>query len=215
MGNALFDNVLVSNHPLIQDRLARLRDVRTGPSEFRVLVRQLALLMAYEATRELATVETEVRTPIAFARVRRLAARPICLVPVLRAGLGMLDGMLELLPEAAVGHVGVERDARTHLPSEYYCKLPHPAGDYLFFVADPMLATGGSACHVVTALKERGAVDIALVCLIAAPEGIRRVHGVHPDVRIHVAAVDERLDANAYIVPGLGDAGDRLFGTSH
>lgn len=209
------DNVHLSDHPLIQDRLGRLRDVNTGATEFRALVKQLALLMTYEVTRGLETVEVEVRTPLAAARAKRLGGRPICIVPILRAGLGMLDAMLELLPEAAVGHVGVERDPDTHLPSEYYCKLPEPAPDYQYLIADPMLATGGSACRVVDALKERGASDIGLVCLIAAPEGLSRLREAHPDVRVYVAAIDERLDENAYIVPGLGDAGDRLFRTSH
>ena len=209
------DNLFVFDHPLIQDKLGRLRDVRTEASAFRSLVRQLALLMVYEVTRDLQTVEVEVTTPLARARVRALGGRPICIVPVLRAGLGMLEGMLELLPSAAVGHVGVERNPHTHLPAEYYCKLPAPAGDFRYLVADPMLATGGSASHVIECIKARGGSDLTLISLIAAPEGIRRVHGTHPDVRIFVAAVDERLDENAYIVPGLGDAGDRLYGTPH
>ena len=209
------DNVIVSRHPLIQDKLGRLRDVRTEASAFRLLVRQLALLMTYEATEDLKTDEVEVQTPLATARVHTIARRAICIVPVLRAGLGMVEGMLELLPHAAVGHIGVERNPETHLPSEYYCKLPEPVRDYQFIIADPMLATGGSATWVVDAIKKRGAQDIRLVALIAAPEGIRRVQASHPDVRIHVAAIDERLDENAYIVPGLGDAGDRLYQTSH
>lgn len=207
--------VFVFNHPLIQDKLGRLRDVRTEAIAFRSLVRQLALLMTYEVTRDLESVEVQVETPLASTRVRTVGGRPICIVPVLRAGLGMIEGMLELLPMAAVGHVGVERDPRTHLPTEYYCKLPTPPDRYQFIIADPMLATGGSASHVIDSLKKRGASDCTLVSLIAAPEGIKRVLESHPDVRIFVAAVDERLDENAYIVPGLGDAGDRLYQTSH
>lgn len=205
--------VQVVDHPLIQHKLSILRDKSTGPKEFRELVDEISLLMAYEVTRDMPLEEIEVETPMAKARCFAIKGKKVGVVPVLRAGLGMVGGILELIPTAKVGHVGVFRDPGTLKPVEYYCKLPSDASERDFIVVDPMLATGGSASAAIGFIKERGAASIKLMCLIAAPEGIQRVHGSHPDVPIFVAAIDERLDENAYIIPGLGDAGDRLFGT--
>jgi len=206
-------DVHVLNHPLIQHKLSLIRDERTGSKEFRELVEEVAMLMAYEVTRDFPLQEIQVKTPVAFARSQVLAGRKVGLVPILRAGLGMVDGMLRLIPAAKVGHVGLYRDPETLLPVEYYCKLPSDIAERDLIVIDPMLATGGSASAAIMFLKDRGAKNIKLMCLIAAPEGIQAVQKAHPDVDIFVAAVDDRLNEHGYIVPGLGDAGDRLFGT--
>lgn len=200
------------DHPLIQHKLGRLRDKRTEPCDFRRLVREIALLMAYEVTRELDVVDSKVETPVGPARTKMLDTG-VCVVPILRAGLGMVDGVLQLVPEAAVGHIGVERDETTHRPREYYCKLPRDIGERSVIVVDPMLATGGSACAALTAVKGRTPERLFMMAIIAAPEGVGEVHRQHPDVPVYTAAVDDHLDENAYIVPGLGDAGDRMFAT--
>ena len=203
----------VLDHPLIQHKLSLIRDEKTGSKEFRELVEEVAMLMAYEVTRDFPLQEIEVKTPVATAKSKVLAGRKVGLVPILRAGLGMVDGMLRLIPAAKVGHVGLYRDPNTLLPVEYYCKLPSDIAERDLIVIDPMLATGGSASAAIGFLKDRGAKNIKLMCLIAAPEGILAVQTVHTDVDIFVAAVDERLNEHGYIVPGLGDAGDRLYGT--
>ena len=203
----------VLDHPLIQHKLSLIRDVKTGSKEFRELVEEVAMLMAYEVTRDFPLQEVEVQTPVAVAKSKMLAGRKVGLVPILRAGLGMVDGMLRLIPAARVGHVGLYRDPETLSPVEYYCKLPSDIAERDLIVIDPMLATGGSASAAITFLKDRGAKNIKLMCLIAAPEGIQAVQSKHDDVDIFVAAVDERLNDHGYIIPGLGDAGDRLFGT--
>lgn len=203
----------VLDHPLIQHKLSLIRDEKTGSKEFRELVEEVAMLMAYEVTRDFPLQEVEVQTPVALAKSKVLAGRKVGLVPILRAGLGMVDGMLRLIPAAKVGHVGLYRDPETLSPVEYYCKLPSDIAERDLIVIDPMLATGGSASAAITFLKDRGAKNIKLMCLIAAPEGIQAVKKNHEDVDIFVAAVDERLNDHGYIIPGLGDAGDRLFGT--
>ena len=203
----------VLDHPLIQHKLSLIRDEKTGSKEFRELVEEVAMLMAYEVTRDFPLQEVEVQTPVALAKSKMLAGRKVGLVPILRAGLGMVDGMLRLIPAARVGHVGLYRDPETLSPVEYYCKLPSDIAERDLIVIDPMLATGGSASAAITFLKDRGAKNIKLMCLIAAPEGIQAVQSKHDDVDIFVAAVDERLNDHGYIIPGLGDAGDRLFGT--
>lgn len=208
-----YKNVTVMEHPLIQHKLTLLRDKSTGVKEFRELVGELALLMGYEVTRNLTLEDTEVETPICSTKSKVIAGKKLGIIPILRAGLGMVDGMLKLIPAAKVGHIGLYRDPETLMPVEYYCKLPSDAAERDLIVLDPMLATGGSAVAAITFLKDRGAKSIKLVNLIAAPEGIRAVVKAHPDVEIYVAAVDERLNDHGYIVPGLGDAGDRLFGT--
>jgi uracil phosphoribosyltransferase len=205
--------VTLIDHPLVQHKLSLMRDVNTGPKEFRELVQELSLLLAYEVTRELPLEEVEIETPICKTKAKMLSGKKIGVIPILRAGLGMVDGILRLIPAARVGHIGVYRDPETLEPVEYYCKLPTDIAERELIVVDPMLATGGSACAAVDFLKERGASQIKLMCLLAAPEGIAKVQQVHPDVEIYVAAIDERLNDHAYIVPGLGDAGDRLFGT--
>ncbi|MGI6366596.1 MAG: uracil phosphoribosyltransferase [Bacillota bacterium] len=205
--------IVIIDHPLVQHKLSYIRNKDTGPKEFRELVEEVAMLMAYEVTRDLPLEDTEIETPICKARTKTLSGKKIGVVPILRAGLGMVDGILKLIPAAKVGHIGVYRDPETLQPVEYYCKLPGDIAERDFIVVDPMLATGGSACAAIDFLKERGAVNIRLMGLIAAPEGLERVQKQHPDVEIFVAAVDECLNEHAYIVPGLGDAGDRLFGT--
>ncbi len=207
------DNVFVFDHPLIQHKISLMRDKRTTTKEFRELVSEVAMLMAYEVTRDLPLEEVEVETPVAVARTKVLAGKKLALVPILRAGLGMVDGMLSLLPMAKVGHIGLYRDPQTLEAVEYYFKLPEDAREREIVILDPMLATGGSASAAVTFLKQKGICNIKFMCLIAAPEGINRLHQDHPDVPIFCAVRDEKLDENAYIVPGLGDAGDRLFGT--
>jgi len=205
--------VTVLDHPLIQHKLSLIRDENTSSKEFRNLVEEVAMLMAYEVTRDFPLKEVEVKTPIAVAKTKRIAGRKVALVPILRAGLGMVDGMLKLIPAAKVGHIGLYRDHETLKPVEYYCKMPADVHERDIILLDPMLATGGSAVAAINFMKERGAKSIKLMCLIAAPEGIAAVQQNHSDVDIFVAAIDECLNENAYIVPGLGDAGDRLFGT--
>ena len=205
--------VMIFDHPLIQHKVSLMRDKNTASKEFRDLAREVAMLMTYEITRDLPTKEVEIETPICPARVPILAGKKLAIVPILRAGLGFVDGMLEIIPSARVGHVGLYRDPETHEPVEYYCKLPEDIDQRKIIIVDPMLATGGSAIAAVDFVKEKGAKDIALMFLIAAPEGIEALTLKHPDVDIFIAAKDERLNENAYIVPGLGDAGDRIFGT--
>ena len=204
----------VLEHPLIQHKLALLRDKNTGVKEFRELVGEIAQLMCYEATRNLPTEEVEIDTPVSKATVRMLSGKKLAIVPILRAGLGMVDAIIDLIPSAKVGHIGLYRDPETHLPVEYYCKMPPDITDRQVFVVDPMLATGGSASAAISLLKEKyGCKNIVLMDIIAAPEGIAVIRKDHPDVDLFVAAVDEKLNDHAYIVPGLGDAGDRIFGT--
>jgi uracil phosphoribosyltransferase len=206
-------NLYVLDHPLIQHKLTYIRDKNTGTKEFREMVEEVAMLMAYEITRNLPLEETEVETPVVTARTKVLAGKKLGVVPILRAGLGMVNGFLRLMPAAKVGHVGLYRDPETLQPVEYYCKLPSDIDERELIVIDPMLATGGSAAAAIELLKNRGAKQVKLMCLIAAPEGVKTVQDQHPDVDIYVAAVDEKLNDHGYIVPGLGDAGDRLFGT--
>ena len=206
-------NVHVLDHPLIQHKLAILRNKKTSVKEFRELVGEIAGLMCYEATRNLPTREVEVQTPVATAKCRMLSGKKLAIVPVLRAGLGMVDGMLNLIPAAKVGHIGMYRNEETLEPVEYYCKLPNDINEREVFVLDPMLATGGSACDAIGQIKKRGAKHIKFIGLVAAPQGLKALHEAHPDVDIYVGALDEKLNDNGYIVPGLGDAGDRIFGT--
>lgn len=205
--------VVVFDHPLIKHKLTFIRDKNTGSKEFRELVTEISTLMGYEVTRDMPLEEVEIETPMCKMKSQVIAGKKVGLVPILRAGLGMVDGMLNLLPAARVGHIGLYRDPETFQPVEYYCKLPQDVSERELIVLDPMLATGGSAVAAIQFLKDRGAKSIKLVNLIAAPEGIKAVEEAHPDVDIYVAAVDEKLDSHKYIVPGLGDAGDRLFGT--
>lgn len=208
-----YKNVRVMDHPLIQHKLTFLRDKNTGVKEFRELVEELSMLMGYEVTRNLSLAEVEIETPVSKTTSKVISGKKLGIVPILRAGLGMVDGMMRLIPTAKVGHIGLYRDPETLLPVEYYCKLPTDVAERDLIVLDPMLATGGSAAAAITFLKDKGAKSIKLVNLIAAPEGIKTVAEAHPDVEIFVAAVDEKLNDHGYIVPGLGDAGDRLFGT--
>ena len=205
--------VEIVEHPLIQHKISLMRDRRTGTKEFRDLVSEVATLLCYEATRDLPLEEVEVETPIALARTKVLAGRKLALVPILRAGLGMVDGMLNLIPAAKVGHIGLYRNEETLQPVEYCCKLPSDIAEREVIVLDPMLATGGSAADAISLIKQRGARHIKFIGLIAAPEGLKALHAAHPDVDIYVGALDERLNDQGYIVPGLGDAGDRIYGT--
>lgn len=205
--------VYVFDHPLIQHKTAMIRKEDTSVKDFRELVREISTLMAYEATRNLSLEEVTITTPICEAKVKMLKGEDIAIVPILRAGLGMVDGMLALVPNAKVGHIGLYRDPETHMPVEYYCKLPNDIENREVFVVDPMLATGGSAAAAIDFIKARGGRKIIFMCLIAAPEGIEVLQKAHPDVDIFIAAKDERLNEHKYIVPGLGDAGDRLYGT--
>jgi uracil phosphoribosyltransferase len=205
--------VVVFDHPLIKHKLTFIRDKNTGSKEFRELVTEVSMLMGYEVTRDFPLEEIEIETPVTTMKSQVISGKKVGLIPILRAGLGMVDGMLNLLPAARVGHIGLYRDPQTLKPVEYYCKLPQDIEERELIVLDPMLATGGSAVAAIDFLKEKGATSIKLVCLIAAPEGVNAVKDAHPDVDIYVAALDEKLDDHAYIVPGLGDAGDRLFGT--
>jgi uracil phosphoribosyltransferase len=205
--------VYVFDHPLIQHKTAMIRKTDTSVKDFRELVREIAMLMGYEATRDLPLMEVEIETPICSAKMNMLKGEDIAIVPILRAGLGLVDGLLALVPNAKVGHVGLYRDPETHRPVEYYCKLPQDLDKRKIFVVDPMLATGGSASAAIDFIKEKGGKNIVFMCLIAAPEGIEVLQREHPDVDIYIAAKDEKLNEHAYIVPGLGDAGDRLYGT--
>ncbi|WP_085994041.1 uracil phosphoribosyltransferase [Oceanobacillus senegalensis] len=206
-------NVFVLDHPLIQHKLTYIRDKNTGTKEFRELVDEVAMLMAFEITRDLPVQDVDVETPVTTAKAKVLAGKKIGLVPILRAGLGMVDGVRKLIPAAKVGHVGLYRDPETLQPVEYYVKLPSDIHERELIVIDPMLATGGSANDAIHSLKKRGAKHVRLMCLIAAPEGVELVKKEHPDVDIYLGAMDEKLDDHGYIIPGLGDAGDRLFGT--
>ena len=206
-------NIHVLDHPLIQHKLAILRSKNTSVKEFRELISEISGLMCYEATRNLPTKEVEVQTPVAVAKCRRLAGKKLAIIPILRAGLGMVDAMVDLIPSAKIGHIGLYRDPVTHLPVEYYCKLPEDIGNRQVFVVDPMLATGGSAVAAIDFLKQHGCRNIVMMNIIGAPEGVEAVQKAHPDVDIYLAALDEKLNDHAYIVPGLGDAGDRIFGT--
>ncbi|MBR4636848.1 MAG: uracil phosphoribosyltransferase [Clostridia bacterium] len=206
-------NVTVVNHPLVQHKLTFLRDRNTGTKDFRALLKELSTLMAYEVTRDLPLEEIEIETPVAKTKSRVLAGRKLGIVPILRAGLGMADGVLELIPAAKVGHIGLYRDPVTLAPVSYYCKLPTDTASRDMIVVDPMLATGGSAAEGIRIVKEAGCRTIRLMCLVAAPEGLKALHEQHPDVPIFTAAIDSHLNEHGYIVPGLGDAGDRIFGT--
>ena len=205
--------VYVFDHPLIQHKTALMRKTDTNVKEFRELAKEVAMLMGFEATRDLPLKEVEIETPLCKTNMKMLRGEDIAIVPILRAGLGFVDGMLALVPNAKVGHVGLYRDPETHQPVEYYCKLPVDIEKRRIFVVDPMLATGGSAVAAIDFIKQRGGKDIVFMCLIAAPEGIEVLQKAHPDVDIYIAAKDEKLNEHAYIVPGLGDAGDRLYGT--
>ncbi len=206
-------NINVVNHPLIVHKLSMMREKNTNPKDFRQLLKEISLLMAYEVTRDLPLVDTEIETPITKFTGKTLGGRSLGIVPILRAGLGMVDGVLELVPSAKIGHIGCYRDPETHMPVEYYCKLPVDVDQRQVIVLDPMLATGGSAAMAIDFIKQRGVTDIKFMCLVAAPEGVEALNKAHPDVPIFSAALDECLNDHAYIVPGLGDAGDRLFGT--
>jgi len=205
--------VTVFDHPLIQHKLSILRDKDTSVKEFRELISEIAELMCYEATRDLPLEEIEIETPVAKAKVKRIAGKKLAVVPILRAGLGMVDGMITMIPNAKVGHIGLYRDPDTLLPVKYYCKMPKDIAERDVIIVDPMLATGGSAAAAITFLKEYGCRHIKIMSIIGAPEGIRKIQAEHPDVDIFVAALDDHLNDHGYIVPGLGDAGDRIFGT--
>ena len=206
-------NVHIMDHPLVHHKLAVLRSKETPVKEFRELVSEIAGLMCYEATRDLPTMEVDVETPITTAKCRMLAGKKLAIVPILRAGLGMVDSLVDLIPSAKIGHIGLYRDPETHEPVEYYCKLPEDIGNRVVYVVDPMLATGGSAVAAIDFLKKHGCKNIIMMNIIGCPEGIKRVTEAHPDVDLYLAACDEKLNEHAYIVPGLGDAGDRIFGT--
>ncbi len=207
------DNVEIFTHPLIQHKISMLRDRNTGTNEFRKLVEEIAMLEGFQALRDLPVEDVEIETPIERCMTPMIAGRKLAVVPILRAGLGMVSGVLALVPSAKVGHIGLYRDEETHEPHEYYCKLPHPIEERTIVVTDPMLATGGSAVDAITMIKEHGGRKIKFMCIIAAPEGLERLHKTHPDVQIYVGHLDRELNEDAYICPGLGDAGDRIFGT--
>ncbi|MDO4623308.1 MAG: uracil phosphoribosyltransferase [Eubacteriales bacterium] len=207
------ENVVIFEHPLIQHKISLLRDKHTGTNEFRKLVEEIAMLEGYEALSDLPTELQEVDTPIETCMTPMIAGRKLAIVPILRAGLGMVSGLLALVPSAKVGHIGMYRDEETHEPVEYYCKLPNPIEERTICVTDPMLATGGSAVDAIDQIKKHGGKKIKFLCIIAAPEGLERLHKAHPDVQIYVGSLDRQLNKDAYICPGLGDAGDRIFGT--
>ena len=204
---------VILEHPLIQHKISLMRDENTGTRDFRILVEEVAMLMGYEALRDLPTELVDVKTPVAEAKVPMLTGKKLAVVPILRAGLGMVDGILRLVPSAKVGHIGLYRDEVTHEPHEYYCKLPREISERLVILPDPMLATGGSACQAVDFIKAQGCTHIKFMCVIAAPEGLKALQTKHPDIDIYVGCLDDHLNEDAYIVPGLGDAGDRIFGT--
>ena len=206
-------NVNIINHPLVKHKITLMRDENTGTREFRILVEEVAMLMGYEAMRDLPTEDVEVKTPITTRKLPMLCGKKLAIVPILRAGLGMVSGLLALVPSAKVGHIGLYRDEVTHEPHEYYCKLPSDINEREVFVLDPMLATGGSSCDAIAQIKKRGDKHIKFMCIIAAPEGLDALRTAHPDIDIYVGNLDEKLNEDAYIVPGLGDAGDRIFGT--
>ena len=203
----------IIDHPMIQHKLTIMRDKDTGSKDFRELLKEISLLMGYEVTCDIPLEDVVIETPICKMQSKRVSGRKLAVVPILRAGLGMVEGLMNLVPVAKIGHIGLYRDEETHLPVVYYCKLPEDIKDRMVIVTDPMLATGGSSCDALTMLKEYGCTNIRLMCLVAAPEGVAKVQREHPDVDIYVAAVDDHLNSDAYIVPGLGDAGDRIFGT--
>ena len=203
----------IIDHPMIQHKLTIMRDKDTGSKDFRELLKEISLLMGYEVTRDIPLEDVVIETPICKMQSKRVSGRKLAVVPILRAGLGMVEGLMNLVPVAKIGHIGLYGDEETHLPVVYYCKLPEDIKDRMVIVTDPMLATGGSSCDALTMLKEYGCTNIRLMCLVAAPEGVAKVQREHPDVDIYVAAVDDHLNSDAYIVPGLGDAGDRIFGT--
>ncbi|MEG0778387.1 MAG: uracil phosphoribosyltransferase [Oscillospiraceae bacterium] len=205
--------VTVFDHPLIQHKLSVMRNRDTSVKEFRELVSEVATLMCYEVTRDLPLEEVEIETPVARAKVKRIAGKKLAVVPILRAGLGMVDGMLTMIPNAKVGHIGLFRDPETLLPVKYYCKMPTDISERDVIIVDPMLATGGSAAAAISFIKEYGCKSIKLMCIIGVPQGVKKVQDEHPDVDIYIAALDECLNEHSYIVPGLGDAGDRIFGT--
>ena len=207
------ENVTYIDHPLVQHKISMLRKKTTGTNEFRTLVEEIATLMGYEALRDLPLEDVEVETPIETCMTPMLAGKKLAIVPILRAGLGMVNGVLSLVPSAKIGHIGLYRDEETHEPHEYFCKLPNPIEQRTIVVTDPMLATGGSAIAAIQMLKNRGVKNIRFMCIIAAPEGVKKLHEAHPDVQIYVGHLDRELNENAYICPGLGDAGDRIFGT--
>ncbi len=206
-------NFQVIDHPLVQHKITMLRDVSTGTNQFRALVSEIAMLMAYEAFRDMPLEDIEVRTPIETCMSPVISGRKVAIVPILRAGLGMVDGILTLIPSARVGHIGLYRDPETHEPHEYYCKLPDPISERPIVVVDPMLATGGSAVDAINMIKEHGGKNIKFMCIIAAPEGVRKLCESHPDVMVYAGHLDRELNSIKYICPGLGDAGDRIFGT--
>ena len=205
--------VMVMDHPLIQHKIGWIRRQETGSKEFRTLISEIAMLMCYEATRDLQLSDIEIQTPICTATVKELKGKKLAVVPILRAGLGMVDGMLNMIPAAKVRHIGLYRDPDTLKPVEYYCKLPEDCGEREVFVVDPMLATGGSSVAAIQMLKDKGVKNIRFMCIIAAPEGVKAMQEAHPDVDIYIGALDDHLNEHGYIVPGLGDAGDRIFGT--
>lgn len=207
------ENVTFFDHPLLQHKISMLRDENTGTNEFRKLVEEIAMLMGYEALRDLPTEDVEIKTPIETCMTPMIAGKKLAIVPILRAGLGMVNGILALVPSAKVGHIGLYRDPKTHEPHEYYCKLPEPIDQRTIVVVDPMLATGGSGSDAVAMIKQHGGKNIKFMSIIAAPEGLERLHKDHPDIQIYVGHLDRCLNENAYICPGLGDAGDRIFGT--
>ena len=203
----------IIDHPMVQHKLSIMRMKETGPKDFRQLLTEISLLMGYEVTRDLPMDPIEIETPICTMTARQISGKKLAIVPILRAGVGMVDGLLTLLPVARVGHIGLYRNEETHKPVVYYCKLPEDIQQRMVIVTDPMLATGGSACDAITMLKEKGCTNIRLMNLVAAPEGVKKVQETHPDVDIYIAALDRELNENAYIIPGLGDAGDRIYGT--
>ena len=205
--------VKVMDHPLIQHKIGVIRKKDTCSKDFRTIISEIAMLMCYEATRELKLTDVEIETPICTATVKELQGKKLAVVPILRAGLGMVDGMLSIIPSAKIGHIGLYRDEETHEPHEYFCKLPNPIEQRTIVVTDPMLATGGSAVAAIDFIKQHGGKHIKFMCIIAAPEGVKKLHEAHPDVQIYVGHLDRELNENAYICPGLGDAGDRIFGT--